>query len=76
MSELMQGGGVVAPHALERRGRRECDVVLGRDLACHVSTHTDICQGRCDKATRRVLGDDCFGQVFFVAEAEGDTPPV
>src|ERR1700675_1005209 len=33
VSELMQDGRVVALHALERGGRRECGVVLGRNLS-------------------------------------------
>src|ERR1700674_1623979 len=53
VSELMQGGRVIALHALERGGRRERDVVLGGDVSCHVSTHTNICQGRRDKGTYR-----------------------
>src|SRR2546422_11776810 len=51
MSELMQRGRVVALHALERGGRRECDVVFGRDVSCRVTPHTNIGPGRRGKGT-------------------------
>ena len=50
----MQNGRVVTLHPLKRRGRRECDVGLGRDVSCRVSTHSNIRQGCHDKGTRGV----------------------
>jgi hypothetical protein len=54
VSERMQNGRVVALHPLERRGRRECDVGLGRNVSCQVSTHSNIRQGCHDIDTRGV----------------------